>query len=139
MRERPTGEELLAVALMVLREELMPHLPGDRRYDALMIANAMGIAARQLAFGNEPEREERNRLIDLLVRTGTCDRTTAEDSDLAELNHLFGTRIRGGEFDPGSPGHDSLKTFLLDTTIQRLRESSPKTLEVLPVRTCWTD
>lgn len=129
MRERPTGEELLAVARKVLREELMPLLPSDQRYDALMIANAMGIAARQLAFGNGPDHEERDRLTDLLVRAEACDRTTAENSGLAELYRLIGAKIRAGDFDPAASGYDSLRTFLLDTTIQRLRESDPKTLE----------
>ncbi|MCW5698978.1 MAG: hypothetical protein KIT00_03970 [Rhodospirillales bacterium] len=46
MRERPFGPELLEVARQVLRERLLPRLPGECRYDALMVINAMGIASR---------------------------------------------------------------------------------------------
>ncbi len=129
MRERPTGEELLTIARKVLREELMPLLPDERRYDALMVANAMAIAARQIAFGDAPERRERQNLAGLLGDTEDGDGRAAADEPVGDLTRRLSAEIRGGAFDPGTPRHDAARAFLLDVTVQRLRESAPRYLE----------
>lgn len=56
MRDRPDATELLAEARRLLLRELAPSLDGDKRYQALMIANAMGIAEREISI--EPARCE---------------------------------------------------------------------------------
>lgn len=114
MREHPNGAELLAIAREVLRKELMPFLPKEKAYQALMIANAMGIAERQLQNGAEAEQEERRRLEDLL----------GQSADLATLNRLFATAIREGRFDDDAEA----RRILLSATMQRVRESAPKAL-----------
>lgn len=129
MRDRPTGGELLSIARQVLREELMPLLPEERRYDALMVANAMAIAARQIAFGDAPERREGQNLAALLGETVDGDDAAAASEAVGELTRRLGAKIRRGEFDPGTPQHHAVRSFLLDVTIQKLRESAPKTLE----------
>ena len=129
MRERPTGEELLIIARKVLREELMPLLPDERRYDALMVANAMAIAARQIAFGDAPERRERQNLAGLLGDTVDGDGRTAVNEAVGDLARRLSAQIRSGELDPGTPDHDAARAFLLDITVQKLRESAPRTLE----------
>ena len=129
MRERPTGEELLIIARKVLREELMPLLPDERRYDALMVANAMAIAARQIAFGDAPERRERQNLAGLLGDTVDGDGRTAVNEAVGDLIRRLSAQIRSGELDPGTPDHDAARAFLLDITVQKLRESAPRTLE----------
>ena len=133
MRVRPTGEELLTIARQVLREELMPLLPEERRYDALMVANAMAIAARQIAFGDAPERRERQDLAALLGETVEGAGATAASEAVGDLTRRLSAEIRGGAFDPGTPRHDAVQIFLLDVTVQRLRESAPKTLEAAGV------
>ncbi len=127
MRERPTGGELLTIARKVLREELMPLLPEERRYDALMVANAMAIAARQIAFGDAPERRERQNLAGLLDET--VDGATAVSEAVGDLYRALSAKIRSGEFDPGTPRHDAVRSFLLDVAVQRLRESAPNYLK----------
>ncbi len=117
------------IARKVLREELMPLLPEERRYDALMVANAMAIAARQIAFGDAPERRERQNLAGLLGETVEGDASTAVSEAVGDLTRRLSAEIRSGEFDPGTPRHDAVHSFLLDVTIQRLRESAPKYLE----------
>ncbi len=128
MRERPTGEELLIIARKVLREELMPLLPDERRYDALMVANAMAIAARQIAFGDAPERRERQNLAGLLGDTVDGDGRTAVNEAVGDLHCRLSAQIRSGELDPGTPDHDAARAFLLDITVQKLRESAPRYL-----------
>ncbi len=48
MRDQPSGLDLLAIARKVAREDLAAGLSGGDRHKALMIANAIAIAARQL-------------------------------------------------------------------------------------------
>ena len=124
MRERPTGGELLTIARNLLREELLPLLPEERRYDALMVANAMAIAARQIAFGDAPERRERQDLAKLLGET-----VAGAGAALGDLHRSLGAKIRRGAFDPGTPRHAAAHAFLLEVTVQKLRESAPNTLK----------
>ena len=53
--DRPQCAELLAVARRTLLDELVPALPEDKRYQALMVANALAIAGRAL---EQPDRED---------------------------------------------------------------------------------
>ena len=91
MRDRPLAGELLAVARSLLRDELLPLLPPERRLDGLMVANAMAIAARQIATGDLPEAEERASLQALLG---------SPEDDLLELNRELASRIRAGTIGP---------------------------------------
>ena len=45
MRDLPKGANLLLQARKTLLGELLERLPNDKRYDALMVANAMAIVA----------------------------------------------------------------------------------------------
>ncbi|RKG97272.1 DUF6285 domain-containing protein [Corallococcus carmarthensis] len=114
MREQPEGAALLAVAREVLLRELLPGLPEDKAYAARMIANAMGIAERQLREGVGPQEVEHLALVALLQREG----------GLAELNRELAVRIRQGRFD----GNDEAWSLLWSATVQRVRESAPKAL-----------
>ena len=114
MREQPDGAALLAIARDVLKEEVLPLLPKDSRYKALMILNAIGIAGRQLQAGDGPQREEQSDLSALLDREG----------DLAALCREFALRIRNGEAD----GNQAAQRLLWRMTEQRVRESAPKAL-----------
>jgi len=114
MREHPDGAALLAMAREVLRKELLPLLPKEKTYDALMLINAIGIAERQLQFGEQPQRAEKAELCALLD----------EEGSLAELNRSFARKIREGEFDSRA----AARQLLWDATVQRVRESSPKAL-----------
>lgn len=114
MREHPDGAELLAIAREVLRKELLPLLPKDRAYDALMIANAMSIAERQLQAGESAQMQERVALANLL----------GMQADLADLSREFARRLRSGELDAS----DMARRILWESTVQRVRESAPKAL-----------
>lgn len=70
MRELPQGDELLQYAREILRKELIPALPKEHRLTGFMIANAMGIAARQLRNGDEQDYQELIALQTLLHNLG---------------------------------------------------------------------
>jgi len=67
----PGGEMLLAEARRVMLEELLPLLPADRHYEARMTANAMAIAARELA-ALQPAQPDQKPLA-LAIREGRHD------------------------------------------------------------------
>lgn len=114
MREQPDGAALLAVAREVLKRELLPLLPENKAYAALMIANAMGIAERQLQAGDTAQDAERAALTQLLARQAT----------LADLNRAFAAGIRAGAFDADK----AAQKLLLESVRQRVSESAPKAL-----------
>ena len=65
MNTGPDAAELLRVARKLLREDLMEAVPSERRYEALMVANAMAIAARESAAGDADLRQELLMLTEL--------------------------------------------------------------------------
>lgn len=114
MREQPDGAALLAIARDTLKNELLPLLPKESHYRALMILNAMGIAGRQLQAGEGPQQEEQAELAAWLGRSG----------DLPELCREFARRVREGAADDDAQA----RQLLWRMTAQRVRESSPKAL-----------
>jgi hypothetical protein len=128
MRDRPTPAELLAIARETVRASLLDALPEDRRYQALMVANALAIAARQIDFGAAPEREELRSLARLLDEDTEADTLEGAHARLKIFYHRLAADIRKGAFDPGSPKARVAHDHLWRTTVQRLRESNPKAL-----------
>jgi hypothetical protein len=49
MSDQPDAKSLIEIARATLNAEVLPLLPADRRLAGLMVANALGIAARDLA------------------------------------------------------------------------------------------
>ncbi|MDT3671036.1 MAG: DUF6285 domain-containing protein [Aromatoleum sp.] len=129
MRDQPTGEELLDTARAVLRDDLIPALPADKRHAALMIANALSIAARQLKAGDAGERAELAALEGLLSEpfaTHTDDGPSLRDA-LAAANRKLSQWIRAGRADHGAL-RDSVRAHLDDVIRRKVAESNPKYL-----------
>ena len=130
MRERPTGDQLLEAALSLLRDEVLPALPAEKRHAALMIANAMGIAMRQLRNGDAPEQQELAALERILLAQPGNDAgpvpSDARDR-LLELNRRLSLAIRQGRADSVNPS-DSVRGHLLRVARHRVAESNPKYL-----------
>lgn len=124
MREQPTGSQLLETARQVLREELIPSLPADKRHAALMIANAMAIAARQMKNGDSAERCELAALEKLLgLPANQVETPAALSAALSDANRRLSHAIRIGDAD-GRPLH----AHLLQTARHKVSESNPKYL-----------
>lgn len=126
MRDHPTGDELLETARDVLRAKLIPALPASRRHNALMIANAMAIAARQLKAGDTQEREELASLGQILAMPADIPAGELWEA-LTERNRELCRWI--GE---GRTQADQLRKtvfqHLLRTARSRREESNPKAL-----------
>lgn len=131
MRERPTGDELLETARAVLREELMPALPADKRHAALMIANALSIAARQLQNGDAAERAELvalERLLSERFGENTGDPASLRAA-LVTANRKLSQGIRSGRIDAG-PLREDVRAHLAGVIRQKVAESNPKYLGI---------
>ena len=121
MRDEPTGDDLLNAALDVFRDKLLPALPRELRYDGLMVANAMAVVARQVAAGDAPLMEARQRLTRLYG-----------EGDLDGLERRLAADIRAGRYDPGAEGRDAVFQHLWKTTRAKAAESAPKALKGRP-------
>lgn len=130
MPERPSGSELLEVARSVLRERLLPRLPADCRYEALMVLNAIGIAAREAEADTAPLHAELHRLADLYheppPQPEPVTRSALVDA-LAKADRRLARDIRAGAFaDPCRAA--ALRAHLRLTLDDQLAVSNPKAL-----------
>ena len=127
MNDRPDAAELLVIARETLLARLLPALPEESRYDALMIANAMAIAARELETGDVVEQSELARLNALYAESGNDVSGNALHSTLVDYNRRLAADIRSGRFD------DKQRMALLDhlekTAIDKLAVANPKALK----------
>lgn len=130
MQDGPTAIEILEAARETLLDAILPVLPQERRLDGLMIANAIAMVGRGLAFGDGPGRDEQGRLEELLGEAPVPTETAAAlEARLRDLNRRLCHEIRNGSFDAPAPRRDALYRHLWEATLQKLRESSPKHLK----------
>lgn len=129
MRDQPTGEPLLDTARQLLRDELLPALPPRQRHAALMIANAMAIAGRQLRHGEAAERDELLALQQLLALPpcAPADDPAALRAQLVEANRVLSVQLRSGQAD-GGERRERVLAHLRATTRRKVEESNPKYL-----------
>ena len=132
MRDTPDAVGLLNVAREVVRTVLVPGLPASRRYEGLMVANALAIAARQFEAATFSEREEREWITAFLSDGGSApprgDESGSERSTLIAANQRLCEEIRAGRYDPGQPLANKLMEQLRCTTRAKLAESNPKAI-----------
>src|SRR5262245_41199523 len=114
--DAPDGAALLDEARRTLLHGLLPLLPAERRYDGLMIANAMAIAAREFHRDHEAAR---------VIEAALTDLADLPASDLA--THLA-KAIRSGEYDAPGQRRAAVRRYLRDVTIACVRISNPKLL-----------
>lgn len=123
MNERPHGNELLETARRVLLDQLLPLLPSSKVYDTLMVANAMAIAARELAAAHHNSTSA-DDMITLFYLAAGLDSPGCDVEPLRDL----ASQIRMRRIpDTSTP---DLHALLLDLTRQRLAISNPKHFEL---------
>lgn len=113
MHDQPEGVGLLAIARQTLLDELLPQLPVEHRYTALMIASALNIAGRE--FGETTAAARPTERL-----------TLREDSDATDQRLC--ERLRSGELDHRL---DELAGSVRENIEARLRISNPKLIEGL--------
>jgi hypothetical protein len=120
MRDLPGAKALIEQARRTLLEELMGALPRERRYPALMVANALAIAARELSGGEDLAAAEQDALADYLGWTGWGESAASYDAVVRRL----AADIRAGKHD----AEPALHKLLRDSATRRLRIANPKLL-----------
>lgn len=122
MRDRPDSGELLQIARTRLLEELLPALPAENKYSALMVAAAMAIVMRELENGDVAETEELAMLCELLGDD------FSGNAGLLDANRQFADGLRSGEFELSGANQDLARHILKHVTLYKLAESNPKYL-----------
>ncbi|HEX6063112.1 MAG TPA: DUF6285 domain-containing protein [Longimicrobiales bacterium] len=125
MKNRPHAPDLLAIAREVYNTEILPAVPVDKRYAALMIANAMAIAQREIEAGEEPAQAELARLRSLFDESAREVHGRELDSALADCNRRLARAIRSGRYDEERA---ALLAHLRRTVEEKLAISNPKAL-----------
>ena len=125
MTDKPDGVALLEEARRTLLETLLPLLPPERRYDGLMVANAMAIAAREAAQGDASLREAVQRLSALFPAAAANENPRAQ---LLELEARLASEIRAGLCDAPGARRDAVRDYLRYSVAARARVSNPKAL-----------
>jgi hypothetical protein len=70
MQDRPTAAEALDAISELLRDELLPDIGAEHRFQLRVAVNLLGVVERELREGPALERAERERLIALLDADG---------------------------------------------------------------------
>ena len=128
MPDRPDGAALLEEARRTLLETLLPLLPQECRYDALMVANAMAIAAREAGQGDAALREAVAALAVLLDVPLAAGSNVEMQAVQIRLEHQLGREIRAGFYDATDALRDAVRDYLRASTLARVRMSNPKAL-----------
>ena len=131
MQDRPTVPELLAAVRGFLEDEVVGALDGPRRFHALVAANVLAIAERELAGEEDALVGEWQRLAELLGSPPTDPpaRLAALRAAVRESTTALVERIRRGDADEG-PFHDAVRADAWQTVQEKLRVANPKLASV---------
>lgn len=124
MPRNPDGSVLLEVARELLLQELLPLLPKEKKLEALMIANAMGVASREITTGGMILYTELESLARLLGQERDASGESAMEA-VERLHWLLASQIRGGKRDGDLETYRALKS----SALAYLSESNPKLLD----------
>jgi len=148
MHDLPNIPALLALARDVLVNELMPLLPEERKADALLVADAIALAACQAEGGDEPTKAilfdlktlyepltpalspqcgEREGPADPRIKSGEEGEGQHSGAPV-ELWHRFACDLRNGTFETFGSRNQAARAILWRLTIARLRQTNPKYL-----------
>lgn len=120
MNNRPYGNELLDVARRTLLDELLPLLPPEKTYEALMVANAMAIASRELAPHADEDKAASLEIQRFYIETGCDESTEPTEHELAAL-------IRNRAIQESD--YQRLQELLLALTRAKLQLCNPRHLD----------
>jgi hypothetical protein len=132
MKNISDATDLMATARDALLSELLPALPKDRHYAAMMVANALAIASREHQSGREAVHGETERLVALLAGLDLdldAQRPCAvlRLPEVSLLRRAASVAIREGRFD-GARDQAALRAHIRQTSADWLAISNPKAL-----------
>lgn len=125
MRTAPDAFALLEIAAATLRTDVLPHVAPEARYAALMVANAIAIAERELRGIDASGHKMLAALAPLYGED--ADDTLAGDelrTRVEALQHRLCIEIAAGDFDQS--GQELLMDSLESIVKARLAIANPK-------------
>ena len=127
MQDRPTVRELLAAVRGFLEDEVVGVLDGPRRFHALVAANVLAIAERELAGEEASLLAEWRRLVPLLGSSPgePPARLDALRTAVRDATATLVERIRRGDADAG-PFSAAVRAHVRETVEDKLRVANPK-------------
>jgi hypothetical protein len=131
MHDRPSAAELIDAVRGFLEAEVMPALADARlRFHALVAANVLSVALRELRGEEGSLREEWRSLSSLLGEAGEPPRGLTELRDgVRALNERLSAAIREGKFD-GERFSQAAEVLRL-LVVRKLEVANPKYLETV--------
>ena len=127
MLNPPAGPDLLASARALLLDDLVPALPPEQAHKLRMIADAMGIAERELRGSADDAIRELRLLAEFYDETPPAMLAPGEVAGyLRGMNARLTRDIRAGALDRHRAGR--LRRVLLEQVLSRLRIASPRYL-----------
>ena len=129
MDDRPTAAELIEAARLFLERELLPTLSDARlRFQTLVAANCLAIAARDLPCEEQWLREEWARLTALVGETALLPASLSElRLAVRQANEVLCERIRAGVFDEPARFEEAARE-LRQQVVRKLVVANPKYL-----------
>ena len=116
INDEPDARWLVTIALQTFRDSILPVVPAERRFEALMIANALSIAERELAAAPGS------------ALAAVVGGLIGESGDLEVLAPQLCAAIDAGAFD--APERQAeLRKALWELTRARLSVSNPRLLD----------
>jgi len=116
INDEPDARGLVTIALQTFQDSILPVVPAKQRFEALMIANALSIAERELAA--KPDEALAAAIGELIGQTG----------NLETLAPKLCSAIDAGTFD--TPERQAvLRKVLWELTRTRLSISNPRLLD----------
>ncbi len=121
MNDHPTPLELIRIANATLAAEVLPNARPDQLYPLRMIANALGIATRELEAHDKDTADETRGLNLLYNDSKNID-------GLAVRNRQFARDIRQGAFESDTAREAQLRQHLIVVARRKLAAAYPKGL-----------
>ena len=121
MNDRPDALELLRIANHTLAQEILPGAKPEQLYTLRMIANALGIAARELESRDADIASESRSLAALYENAALA-------GSLQQLNQVLACDIRAGKFEQSAEQDVQLRQHLLAVARAKLVVTYPKAL-----------
>jgi hypothetical protein len=125
MNDRPNALELIRIASATLASDVLPDAKPEQAYALRMIANALGIAARELET-HDLNVEQEARGLNALY--GDRSGNIGSPDELLACNRRLALDIRRGNFEDSDARASALRQHLLATARAKLAAAYPKGL-----------
>ena len=127
MNDHPDALELIRIANQTLAQDILPGALPEQRYTLRMIANALGIAARELEARDTDAAVETRGLNTLYGESKNTE-------DLQQRNRQLSRDIRRGMFESNSAQQAKLRQHLIASARAKLAAAYPKALMSLTLK-----